>query len=167
MRSNSRFALLGVVAIGLTACGGQQSADEPAVEAAPPAPATHYKPVATVLDLMRGTLSYAAVTYWQSVSIVVDADGIHENQPETEEEWEEIWAAGMTLAETGNLLMMPPRLIDEAEWIRMSTDLVDVGLRAAQVAIDEDFEGVLAVGEEVYNVCVECHRTYVPTLADL
>ncbi len=116
---------------------------------------------------MRGTLSYSALTYWQSVSIVVDADGIHENQPETEEEWEAVWAAGMTLAESGNLLMMPPRLIDEEDWIRMSTNLVDVGLRAAQVAIDEDFEGVLAVGEEVYNVCVECHRTYVPTLADL
>jgi hypothetical protein len=33
--------------------------------------------------------------------------------------------------------------------------------------MDRDFEGVLAVGEEVYNVCVECHRIYVPTLPDL
>ena len=167
MRSITRLGLLGMAAIGLTACGGQQSADAPVVEAAAPAPATPYKPVATLLDLMRGTLSYSALTYWESVSIVVDADGIHENKPETEEEWEEIWAAGMTLAESGNLLMMPPRVVNEEEWIRMSTDLVDVGLRAAQVAIDEDFEGVLAVGEAIYNVCVECHRTYVPTLADL
>ncbi len=167
MRSTFKLSLLALSAVTFAGCGGQQSADEPAAEAAPPAPPTHYKPVATVLDLMRGTLSYSALTYWQSVSIVVDADGIHENQPETEEEWEAVWAAGMTLAESGNLLMMPPRLIDEEDWIRMSTNLVDVGLRAAQVAIDEDFEGVLAVGEEVYNVCVECHRTYVPTLADL
>ncbi len=167
MRSTLKLSLLALSAVIIAGCGGQQSADEPAAEAAPSAPPTHYKPVATVLDLMRGTLSYSALTYWQSVSIVVDADGIHENQPETEEEWEAVWAAGMTLAESGNLLMMPPRLIDEEDWIRMSTNLVDVGLRAAQVAIDEDFEGVLAVGEEVYNVCVECHRTYVPTLADL
>jgi hypothetical protein len=167
MRSTFKLSLLALSAVTFAGCGGQQSADEPPAEAAAPAPATHYKPVATVLDLMRGTLSYSALTYWQSVSIVVDADGIHENQPETEEEWEAVWAAGVTLAESGNLLMMPPRLIDEEDWIRMSTNLVDVGLRAAQVAIDEDFEGVLALGEEIYNVCVECHRTYVPTLADL
>ncbi|HEY5665246.1 MAG TPA: hypothetical protein VIV64_00885 [Gammaproteobacteria bacterium] len=167
MRSRFKLSLLALSAVTFAGCGGQQSADEPAAEAAPPAAATHYKPVATVLDLMRGTLSYSALTYWQSVSIVVDADGIHENQPETEEEWEAVWAAGLTLAESGNLLMMPPRLIDEEDWIRMSTNLVDVGLRAAQVAIDEDFEGVLALGEEIYNVCVECHRTYVPTLSDL
>ena len=87
--------------------------------------------------------------------------------PETDEEWIEVWSAGMTLAESGNLLMMPPRAVDNGDWIRLSTDLVDAGLKAAQVAMDRDFEGVLAVGEEVYNVCVECHQTYVPTLPDL
>ena len=167
MRSMTRFGLLGVAAIALAACGGQQGADQPAAEAAPPPSATPYKPVATLLDLMRGPVTLSAEVYWESVSIVVDAAGIHENQPETDEEWIEVWSAGMTLAESGNLLMMPPRAVDNGDWIRLSTDLVDAGLKAAQVAMDRDFEGVLAVGEEVYNVCVECHQTYVPTLPDL
>ena len=167
MRSMTRFGLLGVAAIALAACGGQQGADQPAAEAAPPPPATPYKPVATLLDLMRGPVTLSAEVYWESVSIVVDAEGIHENQPETDQEWIEVWSAAMTLAESGNLLMMPPRAVDNGDWIRLSTDLVDAGLKAAQVAMDRDFEGVLAVGEEVYNVCVECHQTYVPTLPDL
>jgi len=170
MGSISRFGFLGVAAIGLAACGGQQSADETAVPTAGETiqpPATPYKPVATLPDLMRGTLTFAAEKYWESVAIVVDADGVHENHPETEAEWIEVWSAGMTLAEAGNLLMMPPRAIDNGDWIRLATDLVDVGLHAAKVAIDEDFEGVLAAGEQIYNVCVECHQLYVPTLNDL
>ena len=167
MRSMFRIGLFGLAAVGLVACGGGESADQSAGTPAVAAPATPYKPVATVLDLMRGTVTLSAEVYWESVSIVIDIEGVHENQPETDNEWIEVWSAAMTLAESGNLLMMPPRAVDQGEWIRISTALVDVGLKAAQVALDRDFEGVLAVGEEIYNVCVECHRIYVPTLPDL
>jgi hypothetical protein len=171
MRSISRLGLLTLFAVGLTACGGQDDGDDPAEvggnAAAAGSPATPYKPVATVVDLMRSAVTLSAETYWESVSVVVDIEGTHENMPETDLEWIEVWAAAMTLAESGNLLMMPPRAPDQGEWIRISTDLVDVGLRAAQIASDRDFEGMLAVGEEIYNVCVECHRIYVPTLPDL
>jgi hypothetical protein len=165
MSANSKWFLLALATAGLVACG-QEIAEEstPTVQ---PAPATPYKPVATVLDMMRSTVTLSTEVYWGSVSVVVDADGVHENQPETDLEWIEVWAAAMTLAESGNLLMMPPRALDNGEWIRISTDLVDVGLKAAQVAQARDFEGMLEVGEEIYNVCVECHRIYVPTLPDL
>jgi len=171
MRSISRSGPMALLAVGLAACGGQDGGDGPAdadgnAGAAAPS-ATPYKPVATVVDLMRSAVTLSAETYWESVSVVVDIEGTHENMPETDLEWIEVWAAAMTLAESGNLLMMPPRAPDQGEWIRISTDLVDVGLRAAQVASDRDFEGMLAVGEEIYNVCVECHRIYVPTLPDL
>jgi hypothetical protein len=165
----ARLALTALTAAGLAACGSEQSA-EVSVQATPPAPATPatpYKPVATVVDLMRSMVEIPAEIYWESVSVVVDAEGTHENMPETDLEWIEVWAAAMTLAETGNLLMMPPRAVDNDEWIRMSTDMVDVSLKAAQIASARDFEGMLAVGEEIYNVCLECHQTYVPTLPDL
>jgi hypothetical protein len=162
MRAISTSALLALCAGGLAACGGDSTADDAAAQAA-----TTYKPVATVVDLMRSMVEIPAEIYWQSVSVVVDADGTHENMPETDLEWIEVWAAAMTLAETGNLLMMPPRAVDNDEWIRMSTDLVNASLRAAQVASARDFEGMLDVGEEIYLVCLECHQTYVPTLPDL
>ena len=167
MRSFTHLSLSALAAASLLSCSSGESPDTSATTEPAPQPATPYKPVATVLDMMRGLVTLSAETYWESVSIVVDIDGIHENQPETDLEWIEVWAAAMSLAESGNLLMMPPRAMDNGEWIRLSTDLVDTGLKAAQIASDRDFEAMLSVGEEIYNVCVECHRTYVPTLPDL
>lgn len=167
MRSTSSFVLLPLAAAGLVACSSPNSegtAEESAAEeqATPP-----YKPVASVVDLMRGVITTSAEQYWESVSVVVDFDGVHENAPETPDEWLDVWAAGMTLAETGNLLMMPPRALDDPEWIRYSTALVDVGFEAAQVARARDFEGVLAMGEQIYNLCNDCHTEFVPALPDL
>lgn len=166
MRSMTKLALAILLAAGITACG-QTDAPESVETASAGPPATPYKPVATVLDLMRSSVTLSAETYWESVSVVVDFDGVHENMPETDLEWIEVWAAAMTLAESGNLLMMPPRAPDQQDWIRISTDLVDVGLRAAQIAQARDFEGMLDVGEDIYNVCLECHRLYVPQMQDL
>lgn len=154
----------------LAACGGAEPAGE-STEAADADATTRiaprYKPVASVLDLMRGVITLSAEDYWESVSIVVDAEGVHENMPQTDEEWIEVWAAGIALAESGNLLMMPPRAINEEAWMAYSEDLVDAGYAAAQAALARDFEGVLAEGETIYNACVACHQDYVPALPDL
>lgn len=165
-----RAGSLAIAASILTACSPTEVPDEEteaAAEAEPAQITPPYKPVASVLDLMRGMITLSAERYWESVSIVVDLEGTHENMPETDEEWIEVWSAGMALAESGNLLMMPPRAINEEEWMAYSEDLVDAGRAAAQAASDRDFERVLAEGETIYNACVACHRDYVPRLPDL
>lgn len=118
-------------------------------------------PVATTLELMESLIAHAADEYWGSVRIVIDENGVTEHFPETDEEWEEVWAAGLSLAESGNLLMMPPRGID-AEWNRISADLVEAGLGAARAALARDPDAVFDAGERVYQVCVACHDRYVP-----
>jgi hypothetical protein len=120
-----------------------------------------YRPVASVVELMESVIGHAAEVYWESVSIIVDENGINELFPEGEEEWEEVWAAAMSIAESGNLLMMPPRAVDDGEWVRLSAALVDVGLVAAEAALARDPEAVLDAGEQVYNVCLDCHDRYV------
>lgn len=159
-------AAAGLAMLALAGCTGEPDAaaqaQGPAPEAAPAADtSTPYKPVATNLELMESIVAHAADEYWRSVRIVVDANGETEYFPETDEEWEEVWAAGMSLAESGNLLMMPPRAVDD-EWIRISGKLVDAGVGAAAAALARDPDQVLAAGERVYNVCVECHQRYVP-----
>lgn len=120
-----------------------------------------YNPKATVLELMEGPIAHAAEVYWGSVSTVVDKDGIHENFPQNDEEWEAVWASGITLGESGNLLMMGNRSRDE-EWNRLASQLVDVGMEAAAAGEGKDPEKVLELGERVYNVCTECHMKYIP-----
>ena len=121
-----------------------------------------YKPTASVLQLMEGPIAHAAEVYWGSVSTIVDKDGIHENFPQNDEEWEQVWAAGVTIGESGNSLMMSGRARDNEEWIRLSSAMVDVGMEAAAAAEAKDPDKVLEVGERVYNVCTECHMKYIP-----
>ena len=137
-----------VAAAAGSACGSQA--------ATPP-----FKPVANVDQLMDATITPAAETYWGSVSTIVDKDGITENFPKTDEEWEVVWGAAMTIAESGNLLMMPSRAKDNDAWMKYSSRLVDVGLEAAKAAEAKNPELVLEKGEEVYNVCTGCHMDYI------
>jgi hypothetical protein len=121
-----------------------------------------FKPTASVLQLMEGPIAHAAEVYWGSVSTVVDKDGIHENFPQNDEEWEAVWAAGVTIGESGNSLMLSGRAKDNEEWMRLSAAMVDVGMEAAAAGESKDPEKVLEVGERVYNVCTECHMKYIP-----
>lgn len=154
MRLTKQCAALALTAAGTAGCTTQESRED-----------TPYRPVANMLELMESVVAHSAEEYWGAVSVVVDEDGVTEEFPETDEEWEEVWAAAMSLAESGNLLMMPPRAIDGGDWFRYSQRLVDVGAEAAAAAEARDPERVLEVGERVYNVCVDCHARYVPELS--
>jgi hypothetical protein len=171
MRPIPISAALALAATGLSGCGpsvtGPDAAEPPpqAQAAAPVLPP--FKPVASVLDLMRSTITVSAETVWESVSIVVDVNGITEHAPEGDEGWRLVWAAGVTLSESGNLLMMAPRALDDGDWMRYSEALVDAGAEAASAAQARDFEGLLDIGETIYNACLDCHQAYVPALPDL
>ena len=120
-----------------------------------------FKPVANVEQLMEATITPAAEIYWESVSTIVDKDGITEHFPKTDEEWEAVWGAAMTIAESGNLLMMSTRAEDTDEWMKYAARLVDVGVEAAKAAEAKNPELVLEKGEAVYNVCTGCHMEYI------
>lgn len=161
-----RTAALPVIALlGLAACADPESGE--ATGDSMVGPDVPYENVATIKDLMRGTITLNTEIYWESVMIVWDANGETIFQPETDEEWIEVWSAALTVAESGNLLMMPGRAIDDGEWMRWSAALRDAGKHAAEVAADRSYEGVLNVGEEIYNACVGCHRIYVPAMSDI
>jgi hypothetical protein len=120
-----------------------------------------FKTPHSVLEIMEGPLGHAAEVYWDSVSTVVDKDGVHENFPTTDEQWEAVWAAAITISESGNLLMMSPRAKDDGDWMKWSAQLVDVGVEARKAAESKNPEKVLELGEQVYNVCTACHMQYI------
>jgi hypothetical protein len=150
----------------LLGCSEDPATDGPAAAAAPAAApaaaAAPYLPIASVLDLMEGTIAHAAEDYWGAVTVIVDETGVHEHYPESDDEWEEVWASAITLAESGNLLMMTPRAVDNGAWMRFARALVEVGAKAAEAALAQDPEQIFAAGEEVYNVCTGCHTRYIP-----
>ena len=157
----------GFAIAALAGCADRPEPAEVASEATAPASSDTaatppFMPVATVLELMESVVAHSAEVYWGSVSIIVDENGITENYPETDEEWEEVWAAAIGIAESGNLLMMAPRAVDNEAWIEMSAALVRVGVDAAAAAQAKDAERVLAMGEQIYNACLACHARYIP-----
>ena len=87
------------------------------------------KPAASVVQLMEGPIAHAAEVYWGSVSTIVDKDGIHENFPQNDEEWEAVELAALALVESGNLLMMSPRARDEDGWLQQVNALIAAGHR--------------------------------------
>lgn len=151
-RGHGRFVALGC-ALAAFGCAHQPPSAEPP-----------FKPVTTVLELMESVIAHAAEVYWESVSVTVDEEGVHERNPQTDEEWETVWAAGLTIAESGNLLMMEPRAVDGGAWMQFAVSLVDAGVEAAAAAEAHDVERVFAAGEQVYNVCTACHLRYMPDL---
>jgi hypothetical protein len=145
---DKRIAAAGIAAAGIAGC-----ASEPGL---PP-----FMPVTTVDQLMDSVIAHAAEVYWDAVSVIVDANGVTEKAPQTDEEWEAVWSAAISLAESGNLLMMAPRAVDDGEWMQMSAAMVRVGVEAAAAAEAKDPDRVLEVGEQVYNVCLACHTRYI------
>src|SRR5262245_5921402 len=114
---------------------------------------------------MESVVAHAAETYWGSVQVIVDETGTHERQPRTDEEWDQVWSAGVAIAESGNLLMMTPRAVDGGAWLQFARSLVDAGAEAAAAAKAHDVERVFAAGEQVYNVCTACHARYVADIS--
>lgn len=129
----------------------------------PPA-APPFKPVTTVLELMQSVILHSAETYWDSVQVTVDETGVHERYPESDEQWEQVWAAALTIAESGNLLMMTPRAVDDGAWMQFARSMIDAGVEAAAAAEARDVDRVFAAGEQVYNACSGCHGRYAVDL---
>jgi hypothetical protein len=124
------------------------------------ASASSYRPLGDVADLMAGVVEPAAEVYWDAVGVIVDSAGEHQLAPQTEEDWLAVRAAAYTVAESGNLLMMPERALDQGGWITMSQALVEVGQRAVEAADARSLDAVFDMGAEMYYVCTNCHGTY-------
>ena len=116
-----------------------------------------FSAVADVQQLMASVLEPAADTYWDAVGWILDENGTTEIRPGSAEEWEAVRSAAFVIAESGNLLMMTGRAIDEPAWTPMARALVDVGRRALEAADARDEAAVFDAGAEVYYVCSNCH----------
>lgn len=116
--------------------------------------------VADVPQLMLTVLEPAAEVYWDAVGSILDESGTHDFAPETDEEWEAVRKAAYVIAESGNLLMMGDRALDDGAWMAMAAELTAIGRRAIEVAEARDSEGVFDMGAEVYYVCTNCHSSY-------
>jgi hypothetical protein len=128
-------------------------------EPAPPPPP--FKPVADIKLLMSGVVDPAADGLWQAVAIDITAAGEVHKRPTTDEEWTAVRNHALTLAESGNLMMMAPRARDTGDWMALSLKLIEAASDALDAAIKKDADRLLLVGGAVYDTCAACHVKYL------
>src|ERR1700688_3257279 len=81
-------------------------------------PSETFPPVATVRQLMLDLIHPSS----NDILLAIFRGG-----PKDEKEWAAVRRSAMTLAESGNLLMMQGRARDEGDWMKDAKLLVDVG----------------------------------------
>jgi hypothetical protein len=120
--------------------------------AAATAQAPSYEPVGNISELM------ISVIYPTSDSLFY----IERTPPKTDVEWNTLRNQALTLAESGNLLMMAGRAKDQKDWIKDSKMLIDVGRAAYKAAKAKDMDAIVALNDQLYQSCVTCHAQYRP-----
>ncbi|MGA2715846.1 MAG: hypothetical protein ABSG41_22315 [Bryobacteraceae bacterium] len=83
--------------------------------------------------------------------------------PKNQLEWNEMANSALTLAESGNLLMMPGRSRDNDKWVADAKLLVDVGAAAYKAAQAKDADALVALSDQLNTACVQCHMDYRPS----
>ena len=154
LRARQRLAGTVMALALLTACTG----DTPA-----PRPATPFKPVASVKQIMSAMTDLAADAYWDAVGSVSDKNGTREFAPTTEKGWLALEHHATVISESGNLLMMEGRARDNGEWMTLARDLVDQGEKARLAAVSRTASAVFDAGADVYQSCTNCHAKYLVT----
>src|SRR5688500_20276044 len=99
-------ALLFVSGIGFVIAAGR-TARSAAPAAGPAAPAV--PPIANVRHVMLAMTMPNAAAIWDSVSTIVYAKGVTDNQPRTDEEWGSVAAIAAVIAESAHLMLSGER----------------------------------------------------------
>jgi hypothetical protein len=149
-------ALLFISGIGFVIAGAREARS--AGPAAAAAPST--TPVASVKQIMAAITGPAANTVYNSVGTIVSAQGVKETAPQNDEEWAALAATAAALAESGNLLLVPGRTIDNGDWVKMTQAFIEKSKLAIKAAEEKSTEGILSAGSEINETCDTCHERY-------
>jgi hypothetical protein len=111
-----------------------------------------FKPVGNVSQLMID------IIYPTSDAIFY----VERTPPANDRDWNTLRGTALTLAESGNLLMIDWRARDKGDWIKYSQMMVDAGAAAYKAAKAKDLQAIVGLNEQLMNSCIKCHVEYRP-----
>ena len=106
----------------------------------------------------------ASVNQLMKAIVIPTSDAIFQvamKAPETDEEWTAMQYNALTLAESGNLLMIGSRAKDQGDWIKAAQALVNAGTLAFRAAEAKNEDALIEAGDQVYATCEGCHSRYL------
>jgi hypothetical protein len=110
---------------------------------------------------MSHVLDPNADIVWAAVGSVVTEKGEQQLAPKTDAEWTAIRNAAVTVAETGNLLLLAPHARDQGDWAVMTRKMIDEANKCVQAIEAKDLETLFTAGGDLYIACSECHAKFV------
>lgn len=119
------------------------------------APSESFQPVATMKQVMVDMI------YPASNDLLLF---VNRGAPKDEKEWAVIRRGAVTLAESGNLLMLRGRARDQGDWMKDAKMLVDAGTAAYKAAQDKDAAALTALAGSLDASCTTCHKQYRPNV---
>jgi hypothetical protein len=146
-----------VSGIGLVIAGARESRR---ASASVDSVASAVIPVATVKQIMKGIVGPAATAIFGAVGSTITAAGTEERAPKTDEEWEALGNSAAALIESGNLLLIGTRAVDNGDWVTMSRAMIASGQTVLKAAQAKNAGRVFEAGEAVTTSCDSCHHKY-------
>ena len=84
---------------------------------------------------------------------------INRGGPADDKEWADVRRGAMTLAESGNLLILRNRA---ATWVADAKLLMDAGAAAYKAADAKDARALATTADRIDASCTACHKQYRP-----
>jgi hypothetical protein len=142
-----------------------------AIKAAPSGkpPLSGMAPKAKVKDVMNSIIVPSSTVIFGSVATITDASGVHDFKPETDDQWNNVFANAVMLTEAANILMVPGRqrclgggipAEYRADFLQKARELVEAGTEALVAAQKHDVDGISNAGERIDVACDVCHEKY-------
>jgi hypothetical protein len=129
----------------------------------PPAPsaAVSFDTRTGVKELMGWMIDPSAGAIWGATGSEVTAEGTRDFAPTTDEEWNRLRTHAVTIAESGNLLILPGRARDQGDWIALSQAMTKTAHAVLEAIEAKDTQGLFDTGGELYQTCTDCHALYL------
>ena len=89
---------------------------------------------------------------------------VERTPPKNDQDWGALRTNALTLAESGNLLMMGARARDQGDWIKDAQMLAGVGAAAYKAAQEKDVKALATLAEPLDASCTGCHKQYRPNV---
>ena len=160
-------------------------ATAPPATAVPPANANHFKPSATLQEIMLSVIDPNIDPIWNSISTEITAEGTIEKRPETEEEWATLRNHAISLREVSNLLVIEGRTVAHShantssheselqaeaiqaliaaqwpEFIQRAHALHDAANLAVEAIDAKNVDRLEEVGGIIEHACEACHTQF-------
>lgn len=90
--------------------------------------------------------------------VIFDAASV---EPKNDAAWQSVQDNAITLAESGNLMMLPGRARDNKEWAKESRAMIDAAIAASNAARAKNPDQLMDASDKIYNTCESCHNKYM------